>query len=95
VSAARCSGSSSSFDAIDERHGPAWPADLTPAAPMWSYRSDQPPVEPISETRAGDRMTPLIRFGEATMMQVPYALEQAVVPRLEEARARQGTLVAV
>jgi aspartyl-tRNA(Asn)/glutamyl-tRNA(Gln) amidotransferase subunit A len=101
---------------------------LTPAAPMWSYRLDQQPVEPISDAREGDRMAPLMRysgpldltglpaisvpvtigsdglpigaqlvgpaFGEALLLQAAYAVEQAVIPRFEEARTRRGTLVA-
>ena len=100
---------------------------LTPVAPTWSYRLDQQPVEPISETGSGDRMAPLIRysgpfdltgvsaislpvalggdglpigaqlagraFSEAVLLQVAHVLEQAVAPRLAEARSRQGTLV--
>jgi aspartyl-tRNA(Asn)/glutamyl-tRNA(Gln) amidotransferase subunit A len=36
---------------------------LTPVAPVWSYRMDQAPPEPVSQTReGGDRMTSLIRY---------------------------------
>jgi aspartyl-tRNA(Asn)/glutamyl-tRNA(Gln) amidotransferase subunit A len=36
---------------------------LTPVAPISSYRLDQPPVEPVSDTGTdGDRMMPLVRY---------------------------------
>jgi aspartyl-tRNA(Asn)/glutamyl-tRNA(Gln) amidotransferase subunit A len=35
---------------------------LTPVAADWSYRLERPPVEPVSASRGGDRMTPLIRY---------------------------------